>query len=173
MVKRMSRTFEELAGSEMDALYQGALFLSGGDEATAERLVVDTVMLAFEEHAADVDPERTRRWFEARLVRAYLRRVQGLSMDRPPETSGGNGLDPTAFEALGPHELFSAAAALPPGPRAALWLVLLRRWSHSEAANAMQVDRDQMELMLGYRDVLMRRLMSSSGERRQRRMGRA
>lgn len=72
----MARTFEGLASGEMDAMYQGALFLSGGDPERAEALVVDTVMLAFREHAADTDPQSTRRWFEARLVRSYLRREQ-------------------------------------------------------------------------------------------------
>ena len=72
----MSRTFEELASQQLDALYQGALFLSGGRQEGAERLLVDAVTLAFTEHAQDsggvTDVER---WLEARLVRAFVRHV--------------------------------------------------------------------------------------------------
>ena len=35
----MAQTFEELTASELDALYQGALFLSGGIPTEAERLL--------------------------------------------------------------------------------------------------------------------------------------
>lgn len=43
----MSRTFEELASQQPDALYQGALFLSGGLQEGAKRLLVDAITLAF------------------------------------------------------------------------------------------------------------------------------
>ena len=43
----MARTFEELATPELDALYQGALFLSGGEPSGAEYLVVEAVTLSF------------------------------------------------------------------------------------------------------------------------------
>ncbi len=150
----------------MDALYQGALFLSGGDGDRAESLVVDTVMLAFQEHAADTDPEQTRRWFEARLVRAFLRRVRRREDDPPPQPMDRDVLDPGVFEDLGPHRLFEAAEALPPGPRSALWLVLMRRWSRSDAAAAMQVEPQQLDAMLGYRDVLMRELLARRRNRK-------
>lgn len=159
----MARTFEDLTGSEMDALYQGALFLSGGDADEAEELVVHAVMLAFQEHAAEVDAEQTRRWLEARLVRAYLRRSTTSDGVGTPRAVDRRRLDPEAFDTLGPEELFAAAGELPPGPRAALWLVLLRRWSHADAARAMKVDDESLERFLGYRDVLLRELI---GDRR-------
>lgn len=162
----MTRTFEELAGSEMDALYQGALFLSGGDPHRAEELVVDAVVLAFQEHAAEVDSEQTRRWLEARLVRAHLRRSTAAHDAAAPGPVDRRGIDPESFDALGPDELFAAARTLPPGPRAALWLVLLRRWSHRDAARAMEIDDDVLERFLGYRDELMRELIGRGGARR-------
>lgn len=164
----MGRTFEEVASSEMDALYQGALFLCGGNAARAETLVVDTVMLAFQEHAADADPEQTRRWFEARLVRSFLRRAGSRPGDDRPPPVGRDTVDPMAFDDLGPDRLFQAAGSLPPGPRSALWLVLMRRWTRADAAAAMRIDPRQLNVMLGYRDVLMKELLAS----RRRRGGR-
>lgn len=162
----MTRTFEESAGSEMDALYQGALFLSGGDPTRAEGLVVDAITLAFDEHAADIDVRQTRRWLEARLIRAYLREVTISATAEAPAPLDRRGIEPEAFDELGPEELFAAAATLPPGPRAALWLVLLRRWSHSDAARAMKIDAASVERLLGYQDVLMRELIGRSRTRR-------
>lgn len=160
----MARTFEEIAGEEMDALFQGALFLSGGDAAEAERLVVDTVMLAFDEYATETDPDHTRRWFEARLVRSFLRRFDATA-SRPPRPFAAATSDPSAFDNLGPAQLFEAAAMLPPGPRAALWLVVLRRWRHRDAAEAMSVEEPALESMLEYRHTLMQELMARTTRR--------
>ncbi|NNF12261.1 MAG: hypothetical protein HKN72_03500 [Gemmatimonadetes bacterium] len=157
----MGRTFEEVASGEMDALYQGALFLCGGSTAQAETLVVDAVMLSFQEHAADADPEQTRRWFEARLVRSFLRRARSRAGDDRPPPVGRDTVDPMAFEDLGAERLFQAAGSLPPGPRSALWLVLLRRWSRADAAAAMEIDEERLKGMLGYRDALMKELLAS------------
>ena len=157
----MGRTFEEVASSEMDSLYQGALFLCGGDTDAAECLVVDTVMLAFREHAADADAEQTRRWLETRLVRSYLRNGRGQSSGGPrPTTARGAGGDRTCFDEIGPERLFQAAESVPPLPRSALWLVLMRRWRRFDASTALGVDADEMDDMLGYRDVLMGELLS-------------
>ena len=160
----MARTFEELAGSEMDALYQGALFLSGGDRDDAEKLVVDAVMLAFDEHAADIGPQQTRRWFEARLVRSFLEHfVLGRETLEPrPDQGRRPSLDADTFDSLEATDLFQAAGTIPPGPRAALWLVLLRRWSYEAAARVLRVEPEQLPLLLGHRDVLMRELMRRS-----------
>lgn len=153
----------------MDALYQGALFLSCGDAGTAEDLVVDTVMLAFQEHAAESDPERTRRWFEARLVRAFLRRSERSVQSAPVAAVERTKLDPDAFEGLGSDDLFEAASILPPGPRAALWLVLLRRWGHHDAARVLGVDDAKLQRLLEYRDLLMKRLLTDSHLRKRAR----
>lgn len=157
----MGRTFEEVASSEMDALYQGALFLCGGDTDAAESLVVDTVMLAFREHAADADPEQTRRWLETRLVRSYLRREPGQTSEGlPPTTARGPVGDRSNFDEIGPERLFQAAESVPPLPRSALWLVLMRRWRRFDASAALGIDADEMEAILDYRDVLMEELLS-------------
>jgi DNA-directed RNA polymerase specialized sigma24 family protein len=159
---RMSRTFEELAGDELDALYQGALFLSGGNARGAESLLVEAVTLAFEEHATDTDHAAVQRWLEARLVRSFLRHLREGPTQLPESTARRVALDPATFESLGSRELFAAAAALPAWPRAALWLVLLRRWSYLDAAAAMDIDAGSIEELLGYRDVLLQEMMSSS-----------
>ena len=151
----------------MDALYQGALFLCGGETGAAESLVVDTVMLAFREHAADADPEQTRRWLEARLVRSYLRSGRGQTPAGPPPTTPrGPGWERTTFDEVGPERLFQAAESVPPLPRSALWLVLMRRWSRSDAAAALGVDTVEMEAILAHRDVLMGELLTIRRPRR-------
>jgi DNA-directed RNA polymerase specialized sigma24 family protein len=155
----MVQTFEELAGSELDALYQGALFLSGGDRRGAERLLVEAVTLAFQEHVPDSDIGDARRWLEARLARAFLRAVREGPKVLPAETVRRIQLDPGTFDLLDSDALFDAAAHLPPGPRAALWLVLLRRWGYSEAAEVLGIDEETMRVFLGYRDVLMREML--------------
>jgi DNA-directed RNA polymerase specialized sigma24 family protein len=158
----MSRTFEEVAGGELDALYQGALFLAGGNPHGAEPLLVETVSLAFKEHAVDMEAGVVQRWLEARLVRAFLRNVKDGPQHLPEDTALRVSLDPDTFESLGSDELFSAAAVLPAWPRAALWLVLLRRWSYHDAASAMGVDEGSMDGLLRYRDVLLAEMLSSS-----------
>ena len=164
----MPRTFEELATGELDALYQGALFLSGGDPRGAEHLLVDAVTLAFKEHTAESEPAAIQRWLEARLVRSFLRHLRDGPTPLPEATVRRVALDPETFEALGPGELFAAAGTLPGWPRAALWLVLLRRWSYGDAADAMNVDSEAMEMLLGYRDTLVQEMLSSSRGRRSR-----
>lgn len=158
----MSRTFEELAGNELDALYQGALFLSGGNTEGAEYLLVEAVTLAFNERAADMDLDAVQRWLEARLVRAFLRHLRKEPTRLDESTARRVALDPATFESLGSKELFAAAALVPAWPRAALWLVMLRRWGYSDAAAAMDTDVEALEGMLGYRDVLLQNMMSSS-----------
>lgn len=164
---RMSRTFEELASDELDALYQGALFLSGGSAQGAERLLVESVTLAFEEHTRDSDIASVERWLEARLVRSFLRHVTEDLPPLPPETAKRLTLDASTFDDLGSQELFDAAAALPPLPRAALWLVLLRRWSYQDTADALGVRLEQVSPLLGYRDVLIQAMVGSRRRARQ------
>lgn len=158
----MSRTFEELAGQELDALYQGALFLSGGNERGAEGLLVDAVALAFQEHAHSVDPDHVQRWLEVRLVRAFLRQLTPGPTQLPAGAARRLELAPGTFDSLQARQLFEAAATLPAWPRAALWLVLLRRWSYGDAAEAIGVSKDALVELLRYRDVLIREMMSSA-----------
>lgn len=162
----MSQTFEEIAGRELDALYQGALFLSGGKASSAESLLMDTVTLAFQEHVAGGEVGEVQRWLEGRLVRSFVSHLEAgptvLPVPAPPRVAVG----PTSFEGLGPAELFQAAGALPKWPRAALWLVLLRRWSYADAAAVLEVDASVLEMLLGYRDSLLQAMMSSSRAKR-------
>jgi DNA-directed RNA polymerase specialized sigma24 family protein len=158
----MSQTFEEMAGPELDALYQGALFLSGGDPSGAERLLIEAVTLAFREHAADTAPDEIERWLEVRLVRSFLRHMREEPTVLPAATLERVALGPGTFDSMTPDKLFSAAGDLPGWPRAALWLVLLRRWSYEDAAAAMDVEVAVLSVLLGYRDVLMRNMLGSS-----------
>lgn len=162
----MARTFEEIATPELDALYQGAMFLSGGEAAGAEYLVVEAVTLAFKEHATDDRVEDVQRWFEARLARSFLRAVHEGATEAPPPAVVIQGVAPTAFMDLGSQDLFLAAATIPAHPRAALWLVLLRRWSYADAARVIGVDESDMPDLLAWRDALMRELVSpGAGDR--------
>ena len=139
----MSRTFEEMASRELDSLYQGALFLSGGKPWMAEKLLVETMTSSFREHGKAMPEGAVDHWLEGQLVQQFLLGVE-----------------------LGPSEeadtLYAAAAALPPWPRAAVWLVLLRRWSYAEARVALAVDLDVLEDLLRYRDQLMTEILRAS-----------
>lgn len=156
----MARTFEELATPELDALYQGALFLSGGEAPAAEYLVVEAVTLAFREHASNDRVEDVQRWFEARLVRALLRAMQEDPIEAPRPEVIVRGVDPAAFEGLGSRQLHEAAATIPVLARAALWLVLFRRWSYADAAHVLAVDESEMSALLAWRDALMHALIA-------------
>ena len=87
----------------------------------------------------------------------------------PEETARRGALEPGTFDAIGSQQLFEAAAKLPAWPRAAVWLVLLRRWSYRDAASAMGVDRDAIPGLLRYRDVLVEELIASKDSRPSRR----
>ncbi len=158
----MTRTFEELAGQELDALYQGALFLSGGNARGAETLLVQSITAAFEEYPYEIQISSVERRLEARLVRSFLKHVTG----GPPAPSQANPgrvtLPPGSFDGLDSRQLFRAAGAVPAWPRAALWLVLLRRWSYAEAASAMGLERDALVDLLRYRDALIQAVLGSS-----------
>ena len=58
-----------------------------------------------------------------------------------------------------------AAAAVPWPARAALWLVLLRRWSYADAAGLMEVDREMLKTLLRYRDTLMGAILGGGKSR--------
>lgn len=162
----MGRTFEELATTEVDALYQGALFLCGGDPGAAEKLVVETVTLAFRDYAGEAETADVQRWFEERLVRSFLRtaREDGSGGSAPnPATTG---ISPSAFDALAPEALFAAAGRLPDRPRATLWLVLLKRWSYDDAAEVLGTGPKEIARHLAWRDALMHALVPADGTNR-------
>lgn len=158
----MPRTFEEMASRELDSLYQGALFLTGGDPLLAETLLVNTLTGSFAAYGRQRSREAAERWLEGRLVQQFL------SQRKPDAVRTGQRHRRSlrrAFDELDADTLFSAAEALPSWPRAAIWLVLLRRWSYAEACTAMGVEREVLEDLLRFRDVLMTEIlrMSSRG----------
>lgn len=153
----MSWTLEEQVGEELDTLYHGALFLAAGDAGAAEALLVDTVTLAY--HEWDDPEEGPARALEARLARQF---VAGAARG-PRELPGASGVRPDRWlDQIGPVALFTAAHRVPAWPRAALWLVLFRRWAYGDAATALGIDVDTLIDLLGYRDVLMREVLRSS-----------
>jgi DNA-directed RNA polymerase specialized sigma24 family protein len=155
----MSRTFEEMAGRELDSLYQGALFLSGGAPWVAEKLLVDTLTTSFREHGRDLPDDSVERWLEGRLVQQFL---AGVELGPFPVRTANEGGVPGPFDELEADTLFTAAGALPPWARAAVWLVLLRRWSYAKACGALEVDLVVLDDLLRYRDQLMTEILRSS-----------
>ena len=151
----MAGSFEQCIDGELDGLYAGALFLTGGHPHSAQDLVVDVVRSAAESDTADracTDPDAS---LDRRLVRTFLDpgppAATGVVPDSgsapvPPEVS------PSAHE--GSAALFRAAATIPLRARAALWLVLLQRWSYSDAAEELGIDRSHLTKLLGFRSVL-------------------
>lgn len=155
----MGRTFEELAAQELDALYQGALFLSGGNARGAEALLIESVTLAYEEHPYQQEIESVQRWLEARLVRSFLKHAGEGPEPLIIDSEERGGLAEGTFESLGAAQLFNAARAVPPWPRAALWLVLLRRWSYGDVAVAMGLPPEVVPELLRYRNVLVKEII--------------
>jgi DNA-directed RNA polymerase specialized sigma24 family protein len=153
----MARTFEELTGEGLDTLYQGALFLTGGHPEGAEHLLVEALTLAYRQSRGAEDPVAVR-WLEAKLVRAFLAGASG-SDTVAPQTSGAVGLDSSVLEEIGPEVMFLAAGTLPPMPRAALWLVLVQRWSYTDAADALDITTERLRDLLRYRDALLEALL--------------
>ncbi len=134
----MPQTFEELVGRELDLLYRGALFLTGGGEAAAEDLLVDTLRGAFHTYrSAHVAEGDSQRWLEGCLAQKALILLKGAG---PPGTTVS--------------KLYDAAADMPIGPRVAIWLVLMRRWSYAAAADRLQVDREGLRELLKHRQRL-------------------
>ena len=78
----MSHTFEELVLREIDSLYHGALFLSGGDPAEAESLLVRAVGSAF--HAEIGTAAGSQHWLEERLVHTFVTNRSASGSTLPP-----------------------------------------------------------------------------------------
>ena len=141
----MELTFEEQLTDRIDALYQGCLFLRGGDARAAEQLLVSSVTCAFREHTPDLTGVRFERWLEARVVASFL---EAAKAETPP-SAGASG------------DLFSAAGRVPTKSRAALWLILLRRWSYHDAATTLGVDRAELVSLLEDRTTLVAAMQES------------
>lgn len=146
-------TFEEHAGMALDALYPGALFLTAANATEAERLVIATVSGAFGQVTTGTD--LSVRWFEANMAHRFLASTAAPALV-PTQPS-----DIVPMESMQQGDLFRAAAAIPEWARAAIWLVLLRRWSYQEACDALRVSQDVLSEMLEHRHALTRVLVST------------
>jgi hypothetical protein len=138
----MEHTFEERITDKIDTLYQGCLFLRGGDAKGAEHLLVSSATRAFEEHTPDIGDAQFDRWLETRVVTSFLEAVEGGSERSPSAPPHGS------------YDLHSVAGRVPALSRAALWLVLLRRWDYKGAAEALGVDRVRLIELLQHRSAL-------------------
>lgn len=150
----MSHTFEELAGEEVDGLFQGALFLQAGDEEAAEDLLLWTLTKAFHVFRETRGGESPDRWLEGRLVHEFLALIPNgdsaprghtAELDRRSRHVGS----------VDPGVLHEAAGQVPARARAALWLVVLRRWSYEEASAALQTNTEDLKDLLRFRNTLM------------------
>lgn len=166
----MRETLEEFAGRHIDGLYHGALFLNGGEEASAEDLVFWTLTGTFQEFRKIGEGSKSERWIEGKLVEVFLARSvsgdDGSTDGEGLDTSANGGPSPGAVE-IDPEALFGAAAKMPPLARAAIWLVVFRRWSYDQASRVLGTDVDGLKGLLRYRQVLVtavvRRTLDRSG----------
>ena len=130
------QTFEERLALEVDALFAGALFLVGGRTAAAEDLLVRASVRAF--RACRRDGAARDRELEATLVAEFLDSASRWDV-------GGVDRD---------HPLFRSGAELSPRARAALWLVLFRRWSYVDVQGGLEIGRDELGRLLDGRTAL-------------------
>jgi len=152
----MSQTFEELATGEIDGLYQGALFLAAGDEVEAEQLLIETLGRSFSRFHSGDSTDDMRRWLEGKMVSTFMEshpRETTLPAEGP-RRHNVNASHESAFSSLDAQGLHAAAGDVPWSARAALWLVLLRRWGYEDAAGAMGVERHALKSLLEFRHTL-------------------
>lgn len=172
----MHQTLEELAAQHIDGLYRGALFLNAGEKPPAEDLVLWTLTGAFEEFRQIEEGGGVEHWLDGRLVAVFLARGVSDSTDdgSTDAFSGGdfstddvseNSEPPTGSLEIDREALFRAAARMPPLARAAIWLVLFRRWSYDEASNVLDTGLDGLKDLLLYRHVLLAALVRTSADR--------
>ncbi len=168
----MNQTFEEFVGPHIDRLYHGALFLNAGEEPPAEDLVLWTLTGAFHEFRRIDEGSASEEWLEGKLVGAFLARAAAGSTDddsgvTPPATELPShkpaGHEPyTGAVEIDSEALFRAGADIPALARAAIWLVVFRRWSYREAFGVLNTDLDGLKELLQYRQVLLGAVVQGS-----------
>jgi len=167
------QTFEEFAGQYIDGLYHGALFLNGGVAPPAEDLVLWTLTGAFQDFRQIGEGTALEAWIEGRLVEVFLARSarstdDGSTDALPADTSRAD--VPWSQEAssgaveIDGEALLRAGEKLPPRARAAIWLVLFRRWSYGEASRVLETDVEGLKGLLQYRQVLLTAVVSKSAD---------
>ena len=150
----MSQTFEELAGREVDGLYQGALFLQAGDEAAAEDLLLWTLTRAFHVFREKGDSDVSDQWLEGRLVHEFVALLPKSAQTHQPGPPAPTYKSETVGE-VDPSTLHYAAGLVPARARAALWLVVLRRWSYENASRLLRTNTNELKDLLRFRHSLM------------------
>ena len=168
----MHQTFEELAGQHIDSLYHGALFLNAGQEPPAEDLVLWTLTGASQEFRQIEVGGASERWLEGRLVTVFLARRASGSTDAfsdadfsTDDVSAGDSSRYDVSVEIDPEALLGAAAKMPALARAAIWLVLFRRWSYDEASSVLGTGVDGLKDLLRYRQVLLTAVVGRSSDR--------
>lgn len=156
----MTRALEEQLGTELDALWQAALFLSGGDDRRAEAMLVDTVSSASDDYSGALEWDAAPDLLEQYLVRRFFQSSPPLGARPVP---GGERDLPAAR--LDVDTLLEDAGAIPPRPRAALWLVIVRRKSYAEAAEILDIEGEALQRLLQYRDAFMAQTFGRSARR--------
>lgn len=154
------------AAKELDGLWQAATFLQCGDAEEAETLLVSAMASAARRHAAN-PPAPPSVPLEPHLIRVFLDGVPsgpeeavvrpGVSRSQTA-VAPGREIPPNRPAAdverqIPVAALHAAAAAIPPWARAAIWLVLIRRWSYDDTASLLGVDRDDLRELLRFQDV--------------------
>lgn len=148
----MGQTFEELIGPEIDGLYRGALFLTGGEPDEAERLLTDTLTGSFRAFRASQVTRGDD--FKAQLDDRLLERfVRTLPSDLPSPYRH-EALPATGIEELGAEAILARVATLPGWARAALWLVQFRRIGYESAGERLGVGPAELNDLLAYRSAL-------------------
>lgn len=186
----MLETVEEFAGRHIDGLYHDALFLHAGDEPLAEDLVLWTLTGAFQAFRHFEEESPPEHWLEEKLIEVFLARTASGSTDSgstdafsgddlatDPMLAGDVSVDDIRRDVLSRHEhspgaveidpeaLLQAAANIPPLARAAIWLVVFRRWSYRDASSLLKTDSHGLKDLLQYRQMLLTAVVQGSVDR--------
>lgn len=163
----MSETFEELIAREIDPLWEAALFLSGGEPLAAEECLLAGVRSAFRDFHVEERAGEFARWVEGRLVRTFVER--STTLENPADPRPAVRIADGGSAELTRARLNQLAGELAPGPRAAIWLVVLKRWSYEDAEGTLGVDRDTLvDLLRRGRRLMSRLVAGAEGARRAR-----
>ncbi len=133
----MADTLEEHVLSSIDVLFQGARFLAGGTRRDAEQLLEDTVLTAYHGTVRSGTP-LDERGLSVLMARTFLAQMSAPSASPPNAALPSSSLDLTA------DGIFEASARVSPRARAALWLVLVRRWRYADTCEALRMSEAEL-----------------------------